>query len=77
MFDFINQDILGFDVSVGNRQHGQIVESSEYLVGIDFDEQTIHLFLFDDLVEVVSEIVHDNVKVLGLAFVGEEAVLHD
>ena len=37
VFIFIDEYVLWFDVSVGDGEHGEVVESSEELVGIDFD----------------------------------------
>jgi hypothetical protein len=38
---------------MGNGEHGEIVESSKYLIGVEFGEHVIDFFLFDDLIEVV------------------------
>jgi hypothetical protein len=55
---------------------GQVVEASQHLIGVDFDEERSELFLLDDLVEIVTVVVHDHIKVLFGAFGGEEVVLH-
>lgn len=61
---------------MSNGDHGEIVEPSEQLVGVDLDQERVHLLLLDHLVQVVREVVRDDVEVLHLAFVGQEAVLH-
>lgn len=53
MLYVIHQDVLRLDVSVGDRQHGEVVEASEDLIGIDLDQNRIDLSLLDDLVEIV------------------------
>lgn len=53
MFHVIHQDVLGFDVPVSDGEHGEVVEASEDLIGIDLDQDGIDLPFLDDLVEVV------------------------
>ena len=61
---------------MGDWHGGNVVKSSEDLVGVEFDEEGAELVFFDDLVEVMAVVAHDNIKVLGISFVGEEVVLH-
>ena len=61
---------------MGYRHGSNVVESPENLVGVEFDEEGAELVFFDDLVKVMAVVVHDNVKVLRVSFVGEEVVLH-
>ena len=61
MFDSVDQNILRLDISVGNREHVEVVEPSEYLVGINFDEERVDFFLLNDLVEVIRKVVHNDV----------------
>ncbi len=75
MFVFIYEDVLGFDVSVGDREHAEVVEPSEDLVGIEFDEDGVNFFFLDELVKIVGIVVHDDVEVLCFSLVGEEAIL--
>ena len=77
MLDAIDQYILRFDVSMCYREYGQVIETSENLIGVYFDEESADLLFFDDLVEIVTEVVHNNVKVLWLTFIGEKTVGHD
>ena len=61
---------------MGYRHGSNVVESPENLVGVEFDEEGAELVFFDNLVEVMTIVVHDNVKILGIPFVGEKVVLH-
>jgi hypothetical protein len=49
----IDYNILRFDIPMGYGEHGEIVESSKDLIGVEFGEHGIDFFLFDDLIEVV------------------------
>ena len=77
MLDAIYQYILRFNVSMCYREHGQVIETSEDLIGINFDEKPVDLLFFDNLVEIITEVVHNDVKVLWLTFIGKETVGHD
>jgi hypothetical protein len=77
VFVLVDEDVLGFDVAVGDGQHAQVVEGAEDLVDVEFGEQGRDLFLFYQLVEVVREVVHYDVEVLLIALVGEEGVFHE
>ena len=76
MFNFINQNILGFDVSVSDGQHSKIVESSEKLVGVYFDKVRIYLLFFNQLVKIVWVVVHNDIEILVISLMSEVAVLH-
>lgn len=73
----VYKDILGFDVSVCDREHWQVIQGSEDLVRVYFDEMRVYVFLFDELVKIVGVIVHNDVEVLAIAFLREETIFHD
>ena len=77
MLNAVNQNILRFDIPMCDWEHGKIIQTSKYLIGIYFDKETCNLFLFDHLIKVVTEIVHNNVQILRLTFISKEAVCHD
>ena len=77
MLDPIDQNILRLDVAMRNGQHKQIVQSSEDLIGINFDQQRIDLPLLDDLIEIVRVVIHNDIEVLIISLVGQKAILHD
>lgn len=77
MLDPIDQDVLRLDVPMRNRQHKQIVQSSENLIGVNLDQYWIDLPLLDDLVEVIGVVIHNDIEVLVVSLVGEKAILHD
>lgn len=37
MLDPVDEDVLRFDITVGDGQHGEVVEAPEELVGVEFD----------------------------------------
>lgn len=76
MFEFVNQNVLGFDVSVCDRDHGEIVEASEDLVDVEFGEERCDFFLFDRLVEIIREVVHHDVQILFFSLTCEESLSH-
>ena len=47
------------------------------MIGVNFDEKASDFFLFDNLVEVIAEVVHNDVEILRLPFIGEETICHD
>jgi len=46
---------------MGNAKHGEIVQSSKSLICIDFGEYCVYLFFLDCLIEIITEIVHNNI----------------
>ena len=56
----------------------EIEKSSEHLIGVDFEFESWHLsfvsVLLKGFVEIAGEVVHDDVEILFIHFVGEEAV---
>lgn len=76
MLHVIHQDVLGLDVAVGDREHGEVVQASKDLIGIDLDQNRIDLSLLYDLVEVIRKVVHYYIQVLIFSLIGKEAVLH-
>jgi hypothetical protein len=57
----IDEDVLGFYVAVGDGETGEVVETSQNLVGVDFNEQGCELFFFNDLIEVITIVIHDEI----------------
>jgi len=76
MLIFVDEYVLRFDVPVGDREHGEVVEASEDLVDVEFGEEGCDFLLFDGLVEIVWEVVHDDVEVLFFTLVREESLPH-
>jgi hypothetical protein len=77
VLDVVDEDVLGLDVAMGDGEHGEVVETSEYLVSVELDENGVNLSFFNYLVKVVREVVHHDVQVLVLSLVGQETILHD
>jgi len=61
LFVLVDQNVVRLDVSVGDRQHGEVVEASEDLVEIDFGKGGGDFFVFDELVQIVGEVVHNDI----------------
>jgi hypothetical protein len=51
-------------------------QSAQNLIQVNLDEERVHWFLFDTLVQVLWKIVHDDVQVLFIAFLRHEVVFH-
>lgn len=77
MLDPIDQDILRLDVPMRNGQHKEIVQPSEDLIGIDFDQYWIDFPLFDDLIQIIRVVIHNDIEVLIISFIRQKTILHD
>lgn len=61
MFGSIDHDVLRFDVSVCDVQHGEVVETSEHLICVYFSYEGSQVFFLNGFVEIVRVVVHDDV----------------
>lgn len=49
---------------MGDGHGGNVVEPPQNLIGVEFDEERAELVFFDDLVEIVAVVVHDDIEIL-------------
>lgn len=53
MLYVVHKNVLRLDIAVGDGEHGEVIEPSKDLIGIDLDQDRINLSLLDNLIEVI------------------------
>lgn len=71
----IDQNVVWFDISMGNWECFQVVDCFEHLECIDFDEERWNVATLPGewsivVVKILLEVVDDNIQVLLVALFG-------
>ena len=61
---------------MGDRKTCYVLKSLQDLIRVKFNEIRIKRILLDDLIKIVTIVVHDNVQVFRVSFMSEEVILH-
>lgn len=76
----VDENVVWFYVSMADAYFVEIEETPEHLVGIDLDKVVRHhlfsIVVFDDAVDCVGEVVHDDIEELLVGLLSKEGLFH-